>query len=136
MRGFATSGGVVLPVFDLAAKTGQSVSGGGGGGRGGVAFFRRFFTTAVINTAMDITRSDVLGKSAQTTSSDGQEGSEGDRGSEAIFRLRGGHRRTDAHGLSCMQLHRVRPRSPMRLRRVNAALGKRLLLLASVSSGR
>ena len=85
MRGLATSGGVVVPSFDLAARTGHKVSGGGGGGgRGGVAFFRRFFTTAVINTAMDITRSDVLGKSAQTTSSDGQEGSGDPLGSEAI----------------------------------------------------
>ena len=75
-----------MPSFDRAARTGQSVSGGGGGGGiGRVAFFRRFFTTAVINTVIDKARSDVLGKSAQTTSSDGQEASVGDMGSEAIL---------------------------------------------------
>ena len=96
MRGFATSGGVVLPVFDLAAKTGQSVSGGGGGGRGGVAFFRRFFTTAVIKTIIESAKSDVDGNSAQTASSDGQEGTIGGVGSEAIVAQRGGYRRKNA----------------------------------------
>ena len=74
VRGFATSGGVVEPSFDRAARTGHRVSGGGGGGRGG-AFFRRFLYTAATKTLMAIIRSDVLGKSAQTTSSDAQEGS-------------------------------------------------------------
>ena len=75
-RGFATSGGVVLPVFDLAARTGHKVSGGGGGGgRGGVAFFRRFFTTAAMKTVMAMSKSDVDGSSAHNVSSDAQEGS-------------------------------------------------------------
>ena len=56
MRGLATSGGVVVPSFDRAARTGHKVSGGGGGGGGigGVAFFRRFFTTAAMKTVMAI----------------------------------------------------------------------------------
>ena len=78
MRGFATSGGVVVPSFDLAARTGHKASGGGGGGRGGVAFFRRFFTTAVIKTIMLITKSDVDGSNAHNVSSDAQERSGGD----------------------------------------------------------
>ena len=85
MRGLATSGGVVVPSLDRAARTGHKVSGGGGGGFCGVAFFRRFFTTAVMNTLMANTRSDVLGSSAHNVSSDAQEGSGVDRGSEAIF---------------------------------------------------
>ena len=76
MRGFATSGGVVVPSFDLAARTGHKVSGGGGGGGiGCAAFLRRFFTTAVMKTAMAIRRSDVDGSNAHNVSSDAQEGS-------------------------------------------------------------
>ena len=116
MRGLATSGGVVLPVFDLAARTGHKVSGGGGGGgRGGVAFFRRFFTTAAMKTVMAIRRSDVDGSNAHNVSSDGQEG---DMGSEAIVAQRGGHRRKDAQGLSCTQLLERTLTRLMRLRRV------------------
>ena len=83
MRGFATSGGVVVPSFDRAARTGHKASGGGGGGRGGVAFFRRFFTTAAMKTVMAMSKSDVDGSSAHNVSSDAQERSEGDS-SEAI----------------------------------------------------
>ena len=89
MRGLATSGGVVVPSFDRAARTGHKASGGGGGGgRGGDAFFRRFFTTAAQNTVMAIRRSDVDGSNAHNVSSDAQEWSSCDMGSEAILRLR------------------------------------------------
>ena len=81
-----------MPSFDRAARTGHKVSGGGGGGRGGVAFFRRFFTTAVINTVMAITKSDVDGSSAHNVSSDGQVASGGDMGSLRQFSAAGGHR--------------------------------------------
>ena len=129
MRGLATSGGVVLPVLLRAARTGQRVSGGGGGGViGRVAFFRRFFTTAVINTAMDITRSDVLGKSAQTTSSDAQEGSEGDRGSEAIFAQRAATARQDVAVTKALRLFNTFP-APKRVSGAyNAAIDKALAL--------
>ena len=89
MRGLATSGGVVVPSFDRAARTGHKVSGGGGGGGiGRVAFFRRFFTMAAIKTVIESARSDVDGNSAQTASSDGQEGTIGGVGSEAIVAQR------------------------------------------------
>ena len=101
MRGFATSGGVVVPSFDLAARTGHKVSGGGGGGgRGGVAFFRRFFTTAAKNTAMAIrleaTSTAATPITCQVTAQ------EGDMGSEAIFAQRGGHQ---AQGLPRSELY-------------------------------
>ena len=118
MRGLATSGGVVVPSFDLAARTGHKVSGGGGGGRGGVAFFRRFFTTAVMKTVMAITKRDVDGSNAHKVSSDAQEGSIGELGSEAIFAQRGGHWPRGCQGLSCMQLVYYTPVYPMRIRRV------------------
>ena len=109
MRGFATSGGVVLPVLLRAARTGHKVSGGGGGGGiGCVAFFRRFFTMAAIKTVIESARSDVDGNSAQTASSDGQEGSEGDRGSEAIFKAAG---RPPAHGCPRSELYAAAPRT-------------------------
>ena len=76
-----------MPSFDRAARTGHKVSGGGGGGVfGRVAFFRRFFTTAAMKTVMAMSKSDVDGSSAHNVSSDAQEGSEGDRSSEAILR--------------------------------------------------
>ena len=78
----------MLPVLLRAARTGHKVSGGGGGGRGGAAFFRRFFTTAATKTVMAMSKSDVDGSSAHNVSSDGQEGSEGDPSSEAIFAQR------------------------------------------------
>ena len=137
MRGLATSGGVVVPSFDRAARTGHTVSGGGGGGgRGGVAFFRRFFTTAVINTAMDITRSDVLGKSAQTTSSDGQEGSEDPLGSEAIVAQRAATARQDV--LASVALAAERTQRPTRLRRVQRrqATKSACWLVSYTASGR
>ena len=109
MRGFATSGGVVLPVFDLAAKTGQSVSGGGGGGRGGVAFFRRFFTTAAQNTVMAIRRSDVDGSNAHNVSSDAQEGSLSPLGSEAISAQRAATARQDVAITKALRLFNTFP---------------------------
>ncbi len=103
MRGFATSGGVVVPSFERAARTGHKASGAGGGGRGGVAFFRRFFTTAVMKTVMAMSKSDVDGSNAHNVSSDAQ-CSMSPLGSEAIVAQRGGHRRKEAQWLSCMQL--------------------------------
>ena len=100
MRGFATSGGVVVPSFDRAARTGTK-SRGRGGGRGGVAFFRRFFTTAAMNTVMAITRSDVDGSNAHNVSSDAQECSEGDS-SEAIFAQRAATARQDGVGTNVL----------------------------------
>ena len=73
VRGFATSGGVVVPSFERAARTGHKVSGAGGGVFGRVAFFRRFFATAAMKTVMAITKSDVDGSSAHNVSSDAQE---------------------------------------------------------------
>ena len=117
MRGLATSGGVVVPSFDLAARTGHKASGGGGGGRGGAAFFRRFFTAAATNTVMAMSKSDVDGSNAHNVSSDGQVAS-GGMGSEAIFPQRGGHKAQDCQGLSCAQLVERTLASPTRLRRV------------------
>ena len=104
MRGFATSGGVVVPSFDRAARTGHKVSGGGGGGRGGVAFFRRFFTTAVIKTIMLITKSDVDGSSAHNVSSDAQVASMSAVGSEAIFAQRAATARQDVAVTKALRL--------------------------------
>ena len=104
MRGFATSGGVVVPSFDLAARTGHKASGGGGGGRGGVAFFRRFFTTAAMKTVMAITKSDVDGSNAHKVSSDAQEGSVRGFGSEAIFAQRAATARQDVVGTNVLRL--------------------------------
>ena len=97
MRGLATSGGVVVPSFDRAARTGHKVSGAGGGGVfGRVAFFLRFFTTAAMKTVMAMSKSDVDGSNAHNVSSDAQEASVGDQGSEAIVAQRGGYRRKNA----------------------------------------
>ena len=129
MRGFATSGGVVVPSFDLAARTGHKASGGGGGGgRGGVAFFRRFFTTAVINTVIDKARSDVLGKSAQTTSSDGQEGSEDPLGSEAIVAQRAATARQDVAVTKALRLLNPFPAPNASQARTTQTIDKKRLL--------
>ena len=85
-----------MPSFDRAARTGHKASGGGGGGRGGAAFFRRFLYTAVMNTVMAMSKSDVDGSNAHNVSSDAQEASVGDQGSEAIVAQRGGYRRKNA----------------------------------------
>ena len=77
MRGLATSGGVVVPSFDLAARTGQRVSGGGGGGGGfGGAFFLRR-SRAITRSAIDAARIDA----------DGSRPSNDSRRAEAIFTL-------------------------------------------------
>ena len=128
MRGFATSGGVVVPSFDRAARTGHKVSGAGGGGFCGVAFFRRFFTTAAQNTVMAISRSDVDGSSAHNVSSDAQERSEGDPSSEAIFAQRAATARQDVAVTKALRLFNTFP-APKRVSGAyNAAIDKALAL--------
>ena len=105
MRGFATSGGVVVPSFDRAARTGHKVSGGGGGGGiGCAAFFRRFFTTAATKTLMAMSKSDVDGSNAHNVSSDAQVSSGGELGSEAIFAQRAATARQDVVGTNVLRL--------------------------------
>ncbi len=79
MRGFATSGGVVEPVLDRAARTGHKVSGGGGGGGGfcGAAFLRR--SRATTRKVIDAAR----------INADGSRPSNDSSRAEAIFTLAG-----------------------------------------------
>ena len=132
MRGFATSGGVVEPSFDRAARTGHKVSGGGGGGVfGRVAFFRRFLYTAVMNTVMAISKSDVDGSSAHNVSSDAQESSGLKGDSEAIFAQRAATARQDVAVTKALRLFNTFP-APKRVSGAYTQQSTKRLLLASV----
>ena len=79
MRGFATSGGVVLPVLLRAARTGHKASGGGGGGGGFGGFVCLRRSRATTRRAIDMARIDADGSRPSNDSSR----------AEAIFTLAG-----------------------------------------------